>query len=451
MITSVYGQKIIISSSYFKDNPEIKKFARDHRNNTREMEKMINTYLYREGFVFTKVSKIRFDKKNNELTIELDEGMINRIKIVGNRKISDRVINNYCYFNRIKIFNKRIFQLQIKRLFNLNLFDSIDYRINETERSILITIVEKKRKYFELNGNYSGQYGVMPYLGFINRNLFKNSRIFMDINMEFGFWEKLKFYRLNMNLIIKKFYLDLVHRSGKTYIDQKSYSSDLQKINAGRRILAERNWDLFLFIPFENYHFYDTGDFPEENIVNGWRYGLAFILNYNNIKDVLEAREESIFNFSCKSMIYKKKYNYTKFNIDLKWFQGIAGGFGIVYRNSTGYIWGETPLDSLILIGGINQKGYSEGAYTTDMKFENGMEVEYEIFTRILRIAFFMDVSYFNSALTYKTIISYGPGIILNIDVPKFHSFNIQMFYGIPFNNEFNRGNLYIILKKLFY
>jgi len=451
LITSIHAQKVIISPSYFEDDPHIMILAMDLKNDTPKLEKMINRHLYHEGFVFTKVQKIRQDNKKDELKIYLDEGKVSRIKIVGNRKISDRVIHNYCYFNRIKVFNKRIFQLQIKRLYNLKLFDSIDYTIDEAERSILITIVEKKRKFFEISGNYSEQYGVMPYLGFINRNLFKRSNIYMDINAEAGFWDELIFYRLNMNLILNKFYFDLDHRSGKTFIDKKSYSSDRQKIHAGRRILAKRNWDLFLFIPLENYHFYNTKEFPEENIINGWRYGLAAMLNYNNQKDVLEIREESHFNFSLKSIFYKKKYNYTKYNIDLKWFQGITGGFGIVYRNSTGYIWGDSPLDSLILIGGINQRGYTEGSYTTDLKFENSLEIEYELFFRILRTALFMDVSYFKKEPTYKTIISYGPGIILNIDVPKFHSFNIQTFYGIPLNKEFSQGNLYIILKKLFY
>ncbi len=150
-------------------------------------------------------------------------------------------------------------------------------------------------------------------------------------------------------------------------------------------------------------------------------------------------------------MIFNQNDNYTKIKTDLKLYQRLFYDFGFVYKNSSGYIWGMAPLDNLFLLGGINQRGYLEGAVITDFKFENTFEVENELIFNFLRLGLFIDTSYFKQNRKYDFIISYGPGIILNLNILNIHNFNIQFFYGVSIERQFHKGNFYINLKKIIY
>ncbi len=440
----LYPEKIIITSDYFSGDTELLQFIKENINNKKDLQNKINKYLYFKGYDFSSVRKIIHAGKEKTL-IFVTEGRIENFRIAGNRKISDKIIKIYLYFKKYDVFNKKKLRLQIKKLYNTGLFDSIKYNIDKSTKSINIEIIEKKRKYFKLSGNYTEQYGFMPYLGFINRHLFK-SELFMDINTEFGFWDKLNYYRLNANFIYQNIHLDMTHRQGKTFINKYDYSSEEEKINAGINIYSSKNYNIFTFFPLENYYFYNTDNFKSMNIINGIRYGISLLFSYNNKREVLDSREESIFNLQLNTIFFNKTMNYMKLTFNWKLYWYLFYGFGIVYKNSTSLIDPDAPFDQLFLIGGDNQRGYSEGSYITSQKFENSLEIENELIFSYLKLALFFDTSYFKNDRKYDYIISYGPGMVLNI-----LSFNIQFFYGISTDKKFQEGQFYIKLKKIFY
>lgn len=446
----LFSEKIIITSSYFSNKTDLKEFINNKLSSKTKLKNSINKYLYLKGYVFTKAAKIIFNHEQDTIIIHLDEGRIKQIKVTGRYKISDRIINTYCYFQKGDIFNKKIFQLQIKKLYNTKLFDTIKYEINELKRTILVTVIEKKRIYFEINGDYTKQYGVMPYFGIINRSFFKR-KIYLTLNTEFGFWERLNYYQINMDLIIRKIYLKLGHRSGKTFILDKDYSSCHEKIHIGRNLYSDRFYKFIIIFPFEQYNFSNIKNFFDETIINGWRYGIAFSFSYNNKRIVLDIREESFFNLYYNTMIFNQNDNYTKIKTDIKLYQKLFYDFGFIYKNSSGYIWGTPPFDNLFILGGINQRGYLEGAFITDFKFENTFEFENKLIFNFLRLGLFIDTSYFKQDSRYDFIISYGPGIILNLNILNIHNFNIQFFYGVSIKRQFHEGNFYINLKKIIY
>ena len=169
----LYPEEIIITSDYFSGDTELLQFIKENINNKKDLQNKINKYLYFKGYYFSSVRKIIHAGKEKTL-IFVTEGRIENFRIAGNRKISDKIIKIYLYFKKYDVFNKKKLRLQIKKLYNTGLFDSIKYNIDKSTKSINIEIIEKKRKYFKLSGNYTEQYGFMPYLGFINRHLFNS-------------------------------------------------------------------------------------------------------------------------------------------------------------------------------------------------------------------------------------------------------------------------------------
>ncbi len=440
----LYSEKIIITSDYFSGDKGFLRFINENLDNRKKLGKKLNKYFIYKGYDFTKVENITNNNKD-KMIIHIDEVRIKDFIIIGNKKISDRIIRVYLSFRKDDIFNKKRLRLQIKKLYNTGLFDSIEYNINKLNRSINIKIIEKKKKYFEINGNYTEQYGVMPFLGFINRHLF-NTDIYMNLNAECGFWDRLNYYKLNADFLYRGIYLDISHRYGKRYINKNDFSSREEKINAGISLYSSKNYNIYIFIPLENYYFFNMENIKQMNIYNGLRYGMTLLLSYDNKREVLNFREESIITAQLNNMFFKKSKNYFKFTFNLKWHMGIFYDFGIVYKNSTSFIDPDAPFDQLFLIGGDNQRGYNEGSYITSQKFENNLEIENELIFSYLKLVLFIDISYFKNNGKYDLIASYGPGMVLDI-----LSFNIQFFYGISTDKKFQEGQFYIKLKKIFY
>ena len=83
----------------------------------------------------------------------------------------------------------------------------------------------------------------------------------------------------------------------------------------------------------------------------------------------------------------------------------------------------------------------------TDLSFGNSLEIENEIILNYLRIIVFVDTSLYKKDKNgYDFIISYGPGLILNI-----MNFNIQAYYGIATDKKIFEGLFYLKLKKIIY
>ena len=213
------AEKVIIDSEFFSNNQVFQEYINNNLDNKKDLRNNINKYFTYKGYVFTDVDMISFSREPDETLIVINEGRIKKIKIEGNKKISNRVIKNYLYFKKGDVFNKKRLRLQIKKLLNIGLFESIKYDISIPQKSILITIVEKKRIDLTLSGNYTEKYGIMPYVGVINRRFWKEN-IYMNINAECGFRDKLNYYKFNMKYIIFGLHLDLFHRKSKTFIKQ---------------------------------------------------------------------------------------------------------------------------------------------------------------------------------------------------------------------------------------
>jgi len=439
---TLFARNIIIISDYFSQDRELMEYIQNKAENIKTLPRKINKYFWRKGYIFTKVKQIIISKEKDSITIYLDEGRIRLFWIIGAHRVSYQLINTYLAFKEGDIFNLDRLRMQMKKLYKTGLFDTIQYKTIISEKSILIRIVEKRRTYFKISGKYSTLYGIKPCLGFINRNVM-HSEIFMDINAEIGFWDRWNYLKLNMNGVYKNYYLNTGYKGGRTFIYENDYSSLEEKIHPGINIYSSRNYNMFLFLLLEHYYFYNTGYFSP--IYNGLRYGLSMVFTFDNKREVLALREESWYNINCSMLFFNNSMNYFKFNFLSQSYLGLFSGFGLVYKNSSAYISGTVPFDQMILLGGIHQRGYREGSYSTDLAFSNGLEIENEVILNRLRLILFEDITIYREAnYQYKLILSYGPGLVVNI-----LNFNIETYYGVPLNANITQGLFYVKLKKM--
>ncbi len=102
--------------------------------------------LYRQkGYSLATVKNIAFEEKTGKLKIEIDEGVISKIKVKGNKKTSPTVITREFPVSEGEIFQIDKIAEGLKNLTNTNLFNNIELFVTKTSDGNVVTIsVEEK-------------------------------------------------------------------------------------------------------------------------------------------------------------------------------------------------------------------------------------------------------------------------------------------------------------------
>ena len=103
-------------------------------------------FYRKKGLSLADVNSVTFDKSSGQLTIDIDEGKINSISIVGNKKTNDAVILREFPMKAGEYFTSENLFDGLKNLRTTGLFKSIDIRIkNATEGKNVEIVVEEKK------------------------------------------------------------------------------------------------------------------------------------------------------------------------------------------------------------------------------------------------------------------------------------------------------------------
>ncbi len=99
-----------------------------------------------KGMSLADINSVSFDKSSGLLTIDIDEGKINSIKIIGNKKTNDAVILREFPMSKGDYFTADYLYNGLKNLRTTGLFKSIDIRIiNAVEGKDVEIVVEEKK------------------------------------------------------------------------------------------------------------------------------------------------------------------------------------------------------------------------------------------------------------------------------------------------------------------
>lgn len=436
--------KTVIRSGFFSRDSELMRIAAQYGNDRELLVEKANRYLRRSGYSLSRVLSTR--SSNGTLILEMEEGRLRAFPVFGATKISRGILDSYLSFRPGDIFNRNRLRLQLKKLAGTGLFDSITYRIIPSRNTVWVRVTMKKRSYFQIDGNYTTQYGLMPYLGFVHRNLF-SSRILMDLNAECGFRERLNYYQFRPRLLAGDYFFHFSYRKGRRFINRDDYSSEEAGISAGRDFSLSPDSRISVAVPVESRFFYDTSGLPDLLFPDGLRTGLILCFTRSDRRNVLEDREETVLRLEASLMLIRDQGGFCRFTSYYRTYRKFTQDTGLLFRNSAGYLIGRKAADQLFLMGGDYQRGYSEGTHTADLKFENTLELDQEIFFGFLKAALFLDVSFFRFAQDQrKALLSYGPGLLMNIGI-----FRAELYYGAPFTASFLSGNFYFSLSRIIY
>ncbi|RMH96422.1 MAG: hypothetical protein D6681_12230, partial [Calditrichaeota bacterium] len=139
---------------------------------TAEIEELQNR-LIRRGYALAQVREIRYHPESRELEIELDEGFIADIRIVGNRVTRDFVILREFPLKIGDVFQASLATRGIENIYSTNLFHRVLLNLEQEDGRNVVVIKVKERKYMvtRLGAHYSFERRTEGFMEILQDNL----------------------------------------------------------------------------------------------------------------------------------------------------------------------------------------------------------------------------------------------------------------------------------------
>ena len=130
--------------------------------------------LYRQkGYSLATIKNIKWEQTRKSLSIFLEEGIINNIKIEGNVSTQSFVIDREFKYQKDSIFNWMPVQQSIQNVYATNLFERVNVEVAKTDSitDLLVKVQEKSPIVARLGGKYDSDRRIQAYLEISNENI----------------------------------------------------------------------------------------------------------------------------------------------------------------------------------------------------------------------------------------------------------------------------------------
>lgn len=121
--------------------------------NYKDLEKLyfdLLTILKNNNLSAVDIKKFHFNYDNNTLDIEVTDGLINKINLIGNAKTNNNVIMGELTIDEKKVINKNDIDQSLQNIYSTNLFQQLSFDFDNSENSerpnLNINIIEKSTR-----------------------------------------------------------------------------------------------------------------------------------------------------------------------------------------------------------------------------------------------------------------------------------------------------------------
>ncbi len=185
VLTLVLEENLPVSAFHFKGNEHLPASAIEGLfasqlglpQNLQQLNETITQLeaLYKEkGYVLAKVVDIG-DAPDGSVTLTVDEGHIEKIAFVGNRKTKDFVIKRALSFKEGDVYNEKAMSEDLKRLYATQAFEDVRRSLSPSPRNpqryqVVVEVDEKRSGAFNLGGGVDSISGFFGSTGYTDPN-----------------------------------------------------------------------------------------------------------------------------------------------------------------------------------------------------------------------------------------------------------------------------------------
>nr|MBN2276903.1 BamA/TamA family outer membrane protein [candidate division Zixibacteria bacterium] len=188
-------------------------------------DSLVALYKYR-GFDLAHVRRLTFDPENNTLNIDIDEAIIEAIKVTGNKRTKQWLIKANFPLNINRPFNSREARKGINNIFATDLFERVTMNIVPGDSGAIVRIAVEERKFTQLRlgWHWDDEYYSEQFLEILDDNLFGTGQEFL---VHARYADRRQRYELSLKAD-RFFSTYLTYRTRAFYniLDRKIYNPD---------------------------------------------------------------------------------------------------------------------------------------------------------------------------------------------------------------------------------
>lgn len=366
----------VISTEILRELMEVKSGQLLNSKTLDKDLRAIEEYYRNQGLLLAYVADVSVSPANT-LEITINEGFLNEIKIVGNEKTREYVIRRELDILPDEVFDLNKVQKDLRDIYNLGLFNSINQRIelaeaNSNKVNLVIEVDEKKTGLFNGGAGYHSNDGWFGYLNYSEQNLFGRAQK-LGFKWEFG---QVTNYEINYYdpwALGEKFSLgaSLFNKTSRNGHDSSNNSDYTKKatggsIQIGKPIAEDITGSLKLK--------YQTTliDYEKEGLENmvGDTRSLTLTTVRNTTDDPFKPSNggRDMASIEYAGQLFGGTDNFTKYNLDFRrYYPGFADDHTWAFRLKGGLGTGTLPTYEEFSIGGSQTlRGYDSNQITGD-------------------------------------------------------------------------------------
>ena len=133
----------------------------------------IQSQYRKDGYILAKITDLNIDKAGN-LTVKINEGVIEDFKVKGNTKTKNYVILREMRQKKGEPFNSKLARRSMQRVYNLGFFEDVNIKMNPgvAPNAVVmeVDVKEKRTGSFGIGAGYSSEDGVVGMLSVSDTN-----------------------------------------------------------------------------------------------------------------------------------------------------------------------------------------------------------------------------------------------------------------------------------------
>lgn len=384
------------------------------------------TELYnKDGYMLAKVSDVKVTPEGL-LYIKINEGVIEDIKVNGNKKTKTYVILRELKLKKGGVFNKNLARRSIERIYNTGYFEDANMRLlpgsDPNTVIIEVDVLEQKTGTVTVGAGYSQSDGLVGILGLGETN-FRGVGDKVNLNWEFGGntdsnknyifsytrpWINDKGDSLGFSIFDRDNEYDDYNSNGDTVA---TYDKKIKGYNISLgRTRSEYTTDYFTFESKKStYSKYVSGynygegdsyatnggiDFSGMDYL-GKNFGTTNSVTWSHVNDnrdnVYDPTRGRRLSFTTQMAGHGLggDFDYLKYTLELRTYKKVGHAQVLAFRAMGGYASGSMPYNDLFTLGGADTlRGYEDDQFRGNKMYAATLEYRYPIMKKVQGVVF---------------------------------------------------------------
>ncbi|HWR41085.1 MAG TPA: outer membrane protein assembly factor [Patescibacteria group bacterium] len=369
----------------------------------------IEEYYHEQGYILTKVSDVNMSPQG-VLTLTINEGMLEGIKVSGNEKTKTKVITREMNLKTGEVFDSKKAKRAMQNVYNLGYFEDVDMKLNPGKEPNAVVmeakVTEQKTGSFAVGGGYNGNDGFVGIFEVADNN-FRGTGDKAKFHWEFGGVSK-----KNYEISYTKPWLDDKHTSlGITFYSMTNQITDYynggderstyDRKRVGIEMVVSRPAGEFirnyvgLKVRRDEYVEYVSGpeDYANDPQYLQDNFGTTRSLMLSRVFDsrdnVYNPTKGKRYAITAEIAGFGGDFKFNKFTLEGRQYIKVGRTQVLATRLTAGYATGSMPESQQFTVGGTETlRGYEDEEYKGTKLFSASVEYRFPMMSKMDGVLF---------------------------------------------------------------